>query len=39
MLFRRFRRIGRAVEHAQRYRVIVGTFLKYGYKDLVERLP
>jgi ubiquinone biosynthesis protein len=27
------------VEHAQRYRVIVGVFLKYGYGDLAQRLP
>ncbi|HUD82411.1 MAG TPA: AarF/ABC1/UbiB kinase family protein [Candidatus Saccharimonadales bacterium] len=39
MFFRRLRRIGRAVEHAQRYRVIVGVFLKYGYGDLAQRLP
>ncbi|HTI72738.1 MAG TPA: AarF/ABC1/UbiB kinase family protein [Candidatus Limnocylindria bacterium] len=39
MLFQRFRKIGRAVEHAQRYRSIVGTFAKYGYADVVERLP
>jgi ubiquinone biosynthesis protein len=39
MLFRRFRRIGRAVEHVQRLRVIVGVFLKYGYEPLARRLP
>jgi ubiquinone biosynthesis protein len=38
-LFQRLRRIGRAVEHAQRFRVIVGVFLKYGYGDLAQRLP
>ncbi|HEX3716619.1 MAG TPA: AarF/ABC1/UbiB kinase family protein [Verrucomicrobiae bacterium] len=27
------------MEHAQRYRVIVGVFLKYGYGDLAQRLP
>jgi ubiquinone biosynthesis protein len=27
------------VEHAGRFRVIVGVFLKYGYGDLAERLP
>lgn len=39
MLFRRFKQIGRAVEHVQRYRTIIGVFLKYGYEDLVLRLP
>ena len=39
MLFERFRQIGRAVEHVQRYRTIIGVFLKYGYEDLVRRLP
>ena len=39
MFLRRLRRFGRAVEHAQRFRVIVGVFLKYGYGDLAERLP
>ncbi len=39
MLFKRFRQIGRAVEHVQRYRTIVGVFLNYGYEDLVRRLP
>jgi ubiquinone biosynthesis protein len=39
MIFRRFRQIGRAVEHVQRYRSIVGVFLKYGYEDLARRLP
>jgi ubiquinone biosynthesis protein len=39
MLFRRFKQIGRAVEHVQRYRTIVGVFLKYGYEDLARRLP
>ncbi|HUD47351.1 MAG TPA: AarF/ABC1/UbiB kinase family protein [Candidatus Baltobacteraceae bacterium] len=39
MLFQRLRRIGKAVEHAQRFRVIVGVFLKYGYGDLAQRLP
>ncbi|HEX4120026.1 MAG TPA: AarF/ABC1/UbiB kinase family protein [Verrucomicrobiae bacterium] len=27
------------MEHAGRFRVIVGVFLKYGYGDLAERLP
>lgn len=39
MFFGRLRRFGRAVEHAGRFRVIVGVFLKYGYGDLAERLP
>jgi ubiquinone biosynthesis protein len=39
MLFRRFRKIGRAVEHVQRMRIIVGVFLKYGYEPLARRLP
>jgi ubiquinone biosynthesis protein len=39
VFFRRLRRFGRAVEHAQRFRVIVGVFLKYGYEDLAERVP
>ena len=39
MLFARFRKISRAVEHAQRYRTIVGVFLKYGYVDLAQHLP
>jgi ubiquinone biosynthesis protein len=39
VFFPRLRRIGRAVEHAQRYRVIVGVFLKYGYEDLARRVP
>jgi ubiquinone biosynthesis protein len=39
MLFQRFKRIGRAVEHVHRYRTIVGVFLKYGYEDVAHRLP
>ena len=39
MLFRRFKQIGRAVEHVHRYRTIVGVFLKYGYEDLARHLP
>ena len=38
MLFERLRRIGRAVQHAKRFRAIVGVFLKYGYEDLALRL-
>src|SRR5580698_7455652 len=39
MLFQRFRKLGRAVEHVQRLRVIVGVFLRYGYEPLARRLP
>ena len=39
MLFQRFRKIGRAVEHAQRYRTILRVFLRYGYEDLARHLP
>ncbi len=39
MWFSQFRRISRAVGHAQRYRTIVGVFLKYGYVDLAQHLP
>jgi len=39
MLFGRFRKIGRAVEHVQRLRIIVGVFLRYGYEPLARRLP
>ena len=39
MLFRRFKKLGRAVEHVQRLRAIIGVFLKYGYEPLAQRLP
>jgi ubiquinone biosynthesis protein len=39
MLFSRFRQLGRAVGQAQRFREIVGVFLKYGYDDLATQLP
>ena len=39
MWFSRFREIGRAVGQAQRFRVIVGVFLKYGYDDIAVKLP
>jgi ubiquinone biosynthesis protein len=39
VLLLRFRKIGRAVQHVQRYRAIIGVFLKYGYEDLAWRLP
>jgi ubiquinone biosynthesis protein len=35
----RVRKWERAVQHVQRFRVIIGVFLKYGYEDLAERLP
>jgi len=35
----RYKQIGRAVEQVQRLRVILGVFLKYGYGDLIHRLP
>ena len=39
MIIHRLKQISRAVEHARRYRVIVGVFLKYGFEDIVQRLP
>jgi ubiquinone biosynthesis protein len=39
VFLRRFTKFGRAVQHAQRFRTIIGVFLKYGYEDLAERLP
>lgn len=39
MFHSRFRQIGRAVSHVQRFRVIVRVFLKYGYEDIVHQLP
>jgi ubiquinone biosynthesis protein len=39
MIFQRFRKIGAAYQQAQRYRVIVGVFFKYGYDDVARRLP
>ena len=39
MIIDRFRDLGRAVGQAQRYRTIVGVFLRYGYEDLARRLP
>lgn len=39
MLFSRFRQISRVIGHAQRSRVIIGVFLKYGYDDLARQLP
>lgn len=38
-LFQRFRQISRAVSQAQRLRVVVGVFLKYGYDDITHKLP
>jgi ubiquinone biosynthesis protein len=39
VFFGRFTKWGRAVEHVQRFRIIIGVFLKYGYGDLADRLP
>jgi ubiquinone biosynthesis protein len=39
MLFGRFKKIGKAVEHVQRLRIIVSVFLRYGYEPLARRLP
>lgn len=39
MIFGRFTKLGRAVQHVQRFRTIIGVFLKYGYEDLAVRLP
>jgi ubiquinone biosynthesis protein len=39
MIVARVRQFGRAVGHAQRFRVIAGVFLKYGYDDLARHLP
>ena len=39
MFLGRFTKFGRAVQHVQRFRTIIGVFLKYGYEDLAGRLP
>jgi ubiquinone biosynthesis protein len=39
VFLQRVKKFGRAVEHAHRFRTIIGVFLKYGYGDLAERLP
>ena len=39
MFLGRFTKFGRAVQHVQRFRAIIGVFLKYGYEDLAGRLP
>jgi ubiquinone biosynthesis protein len=38
MFFSRFRKLGRTLQHAQRFRFIVAVFLKYGFNDLTTRL-
>jgi ubiquinone biosynthesis protein len=34
-----FRKFGRAVDNARRFRAIVAVFLTYGYDDLAQRMP
>jgi ubiquinone biosynthesis protein len=34
-----FKKFGRAVGHARRFRIIIAVFLRYGYEDIVQRLP
>ncbi|MGB0578123.1 MAG: ABC1 kinase family protein [Limisphaerales bacterium] len=38
MFFSRFKKLGRTIQHAQRFRHIVGVFLKYGFHDLTTRI-
>ena len=38
MLFQKLGSIGRTIQHLNRFREIVGVFLKYGYEDLAHRL-
>ena len=38
MLFQKLGNIGRTIQHLNRFREIVGVFLKYGYEDLAHRL-
>jgi ubiquinone biosynthesis protein len=37
--FNPFKKFGRAMGHASRFRAIVAVFLRYGYEDLAERMP
>lgn len=37
--FNPFKRVGRAMGHAGRFRAIVAVFLRYGYADLAQRMP
>jgi len=38
MLFSRFKKLGRTLQHAHRFRHIVSVFLKYGFHDLTTRI-
>lgn len=38
MFFSRFKKLGRTLQHAQRFRQIVSVFLKYGFHDLTTRI-
>ncbi len=38
MLFQQIGNIGRTIQHLNRFREIVGVFLKYGYEDIAHRL-
>lgn len=38
MTFSRFRKLGRTLQHAQRFRQIVSVFLKYGFHDLTTKI-
>lgn len=38
MFFSRFKKLGRTIQHAQRFRHIVAVFLKYGFHDLTTRI-
>lgn len=38
MLFQKLGSLGRTIQHLNRFREIVGVFLKYGYDDIAHRL-
>ena len=38
MFATRLKQISRTIQHAQRFRTIVGVFYKYGYDDIAQRL-
>lgn len=38
MFFSRFKKLGRTIQHAQRFRQIVSVFLKYGFHDFTTRI-
>ena len=38
MFARRLKQISRTIQHAQRFRTIVGIFYKYGYDDIAQKL-